>query len=447
MVSEFNPQYEKSRLENVTEGLLARAKALGADACEVSASASAGLDVTARLGQAEKLEMTRDQSVTVTAFIGQSRGTATTTDLSAAGLSQTLDAALAIAKVTAPDAAAVLATADQMIQAVEDLSLDHPWELTPAEALALAIEIESIGLAVDSRLVNSDGGSVSTTRSVAVHGTSEGLMVSQAGSVHGMSCVLLAESGDSRERAYAYTQARRFEALQTPEWIGREAAEKTLARLHPRKCETGPVPVLFTSEAASGLLGSVIGAISGSAIYRESSYLLDRIGTRVFPDWVDLYEDPRLLAAMGSSAYDTDGLPTKRQAFVEGGYLTQYVLSLYSAKRLGLVPTHNGGGVRNLYLSGDATFEALIRQMDRGLIVTDMMGQGVNLVNGDYSRGASGFWVEHGEIQYPVHEVTVASNLDRMMRDDLVAVGRDVDLRRSITSGSMLFQSMMVAGS
>ena len=447
MTTEFNPQREKSRLESVTLRVLEASKAAGADACEVGASASLGLDVQARLGQPEKLEMTRDQSISITAFVGQSRGTASTTDLSSDAIQKTLDAAVAIAKVTAADPAATLARADQLVQDLPDLALDHAWDLTPKQALELAIEAESFGLDCDSRLTNSDGGSVSSTRGVSVHGTTEGLLVSQASSVHAMSCVLLAESGESRERSYAYTQARRPDQLRSPEWVGTEAARKTLARLNPRKCETAEVPVLFSHEAASGLLSSVISAISGGSLYRKSSYLLDRIDTLIFPEWVTLTERPHISAAMGSSAYDGDGLPTREQSFVIDGVLAQYVLSLYSANRLGLASTHNAGGVRNLFLQGSEDLDALIKDMGRGLLVTELMGQGVNLVNGDYSRGASGFWVEDGAIQYPVHEVTVASNLDRMMRDDLVAVGSDLDPHRSIASGSMLFRRMMVAGS
>ena len=229
--------------------------------------------------------------------------------------------------------------------------------------------------------------------------------------------------------------------------VVQEAADKTVARLNPRKCQTAEVPVLFVPETAAGLLSSFVSAISGGSLYRQSSYLLDRLGTQVFPQWVTLEETPHIPGAMGSSAYDGDGLATRSQAFVTDGILSSYVLSLYSANRLGLQTTHNAGGVRNLFFQGQQDFNALIAQMGRGLIVTELMGQGVNLVNGDYSRGASGFWVENGEIAYPVHEVTVASNLDRMLRDDLIAVGSDLDLRRSIATGSMLFEKMMVAGS
>ena len=413
----------------------------------MAASASLGLDVQARLGKAEKLELTRDQSISVTVFVGESRGSATTTDLSDEALKSTLDAALSIAKVTAPDPAAVLASPTQIIREVSDLDLDHLWDLSADEALALAIELESYGLQVDSRITNSDGGSVSSTRGISVHGTTEGLLVSQPSSIHSMSCVLLAEDGDSRERSYAYTQARNPDQLKSVEEVGRETAAKTLARLNPRKCQTAEVPVLFSPETAAGLLSSFIGAISGGALYRKSSYLLDRLDTRVLPSWVTLIENPLILTGIGSSAYDGDGLPTRQQSFVEGGLLTSYVLSLYSANRMSLKTTHNAGGVRNLYLSGEQTFDQLVADMGRGLIVTELMGQGANLVNGDYSRGASGFWVEDGEIAYPVHEVTVASNLDRMMKDDLQAVGSDIDTRRSIATGSMLFEKMMVAGS
>ncbi|MGB2317753.1 MAG: metallopeptidase TldD-related protein, partial [Litorivicinaceae bacterium] len=284
-------------------------------------------------------------------------------------------------------------------------------------------------------------------RGISVHGTTEGLLVSQPTSIHGMSCVLLAEDGDSRERSYAYTQSRRPDQLWSPEVVGRQAAEKTVARLNPRKCMTAEVPVLFIPETASGLLSSFVSAISGGSLYRKSSYLLDRLGTDVFPSWVSLSENPMIPGAMGSSAYDSDGLPTREQAFVTDGVLSNYVLSLYSANRLGLQSTHNAGGVRNLWFKGDKEFDTLVSEMGQGLVVTELMGQGVNLVNGDYSRGASGFWVENGEIAYPVHEVTVASNLDRMLQHDLVGAGSDIDLRRSIAAGSMLFEKMMVAGS
>ncbi|MEC8308756.1 MAG: metalloprotease PmbA [Pseudomonadota bacterium] len=447
MSAQFNSQQEKNRLEELTTRILEQSKHVGADACEVAASASVGLDVQARLGQPEKLEMTRDQSLSITVFLGESRGSASTTDLSDDALQSTLGAALAIAKVTAPDPAAVLGSRDQIIQSVPNLELDHQWNIDAKKALELAIEVESFGRQADSRITNSEGGSVSSTRGISVHGTTEGLLVSQPTSIHGMSCVLLAEDGNSRERSYAYTQSRRPNQLWSPEVVGRQAAEKTVARLNPRKCMTAEVPVLFTPETASGLLSSFVSAVSGGSLYRKSSYLLDRLGTDVFPSWVSLSENPMIPGAMGSSAYDSDGLPTREQAFVTDGVLSKYVLSLYSANRLGLQSTHNAGGVRNLWFKGDKEFDTLVSEMGRGLIVTELMGQGVNLVNGDYSRGASGFWVENGEIAYPVHEVTVASNLDRMLQHDLVGAGSDIDLRRSIASGSMLFEKMMVAGS
>ena len=447
MSVKFNPQEEKNRLEELTLRILERSKLIGADGCEVGASASVGLDVQARLGVPEKLEMTRDQSLSVTVFVGESRGSATTTDLSDAALESTLQAALAIARVTAPDPAAVLASKDQIIRDVPNLELDHPWEISAKDALELAIEVETCGRRADTRITNSEGGSVSSTRGLSVHGTSEGLLVSQPTSVHSLSCVLLAEDGESRERSYAYTQARRPDQLLSPATVGKEAADKTVARLNPRKCQTAQVPVLFVPETAAGLISSFVSAISGGSLYRQSSYLLDRLGTQVFPEWVTLEEKPLLPCAIGSSAYDRDGLPTRSQAFVTDGLLSSYVLSLYSANRLGLQTTHNAGGVHNLFLKGAKSFEELLSEMGQGLVVTELMGQGVNLVNGDYSRGASGFWVENGEIMHPVHEVTVASNLDRMLRDDLLAVGSDIDLRRSISTGSMLFEKMMVAGS
>ncbi|MGB2024246.1 MAG: metalloprotease PmbA [Litorivicinaceae bacterium] len=447
MSAKFNSQQEKNRLEELTTRILEQSKHVGADACEVAASASVGLDVQARLGQPEKLEMTRDQSLSITVFLGGSRGSASTTDLSDDALQSTLGAALAIAKVTAPDPAAVLGSRDQIIQSVPNLELDHQWDIDAKKALELAVELESFGRQADSRITNSEGGSVSSTRGISVHGTTEGLLVSQPTSIHGMSCVLLAEDGDSRERSYAYTQSRRPDQLWSPEVVGRQAAEKTVARLNPRKCMTAEVPVLFIPETASGLLSSFVSAISGGSLYRKSSYLVDRLGTDVFPSWVSLSENPMIPGAMGSSAYDSDGLPTREQAFVTDGVLSNYVLSLYSANRLGLQSTHNAGGVRNLWFKGDKEFDTLVSEMGRGLIVTELMGQGVNLVNGDYSRGASGFWVENGEIAYPVHEVTVASNLDRMLQHDLVGAGSDIDLRRSIAAGSMLFEKMMVAGS
>lgn len=447
MFAQFNPQQEKNRLEELTIRILERSKLIGGDGCEVSASASVGLDVQARLGDSEKLEMTRDQSCSVTVFVGESRGSATTTDLSDGALESTLQVALAIARVTAPDPAAILASKDQIIREVPNLELDHPLEINAKDALDLAIEMEACGRQVDARITNSEGASVSSTRGLSVHGTTEGLLVSQPTSIHGLSCVLLAEDGESRERSYAYTQARRPDQLLSPEAVGREAAEKTVARLNPRKCQTAEVPVLFVPEAAAGLISSFVSAISGGSLYRQSSYLLGRLGTQVFPEWVTLQENPLIPGAIGSSAYDGDGLATRLQAFVTDGMLSSYVLSLYSANRLGLQTTHNAGGVRNLLFQGSKDFNALVSQMGRGLIVTELMGQGVNLVNGDYSRGASGFWVENGEIAYPVHEVTVASNLDRMLKDDLIAVGSDLDLRRSIATGSMLFEKMMVAGS
>jgi PmbA protein len=436
----------QSELETVVERTLALARRRGATAAEAGASVATGLSVSVRLGEVDTLEYQRDRSLGVTVYVGQRKGSASTANLSPSAIEETVAKALSIASFTAEDEYAGLPDAGMMARELPDLDLSHPWNLEAPEAIALAQRCEAAGLAVDDRIRNSEGASVSTHRKLRVFGNTHGFIGGYPSTSHSVSCVVLGQSDGDMQRDYWYTAARDWRALDDVEEVGRKAAQRALRRLGADKLETRKAPVLFAPELARGLIGHFVGAIGGAAQYRRSSFLLDAAGQQVFPSAIALVERPHLRGALGSAPFDGEGVATRDRDLVVEGRLTGYLLDSYSGRKLGLATTGNAGGVHNLVVQGAMLDpESLLRRLDTGLLVTEMMGQGVNPVTGDYSRGASGFWVEHGAIGRPVHEITVASNL-RDMYLGIVALGDDVDRRGTIHCGSLLIEQMTIAG-
>lgn len=445
------PSNDAAQLEAIVDRVLALAEARGATQAEAGASASAGLGVTVRLGEVETLEQTRDRGMAVTVYFGRRKASASTSDFADAALAETVDKACSMARFTAEDPHAGLADRELMATQFPELDLDHPWDLTPERAIELARACEAAALAVDARIDNSEGGSVHTSRARRVYGNSWGFRGHTASTRHSLSCSVLARGDDGMERDYWYTIARHADALEGAEAVGQRAAQRTLRRLGARKLGTRRAPVLFPAELARGLVGSFVGALRGGAQYREASFLLGAAGEQVFPAFVQMHERPHLPRALASAAFDQEGVATRERDLVRDGVVQGYLLSSYSARKLGLTTTGHAGGVWNLEVpaasaSGEALdFEGLLRRLDTGFLVTELIGQGVNMVTGDYSRGAAGFWVEGGEIRHPVHEVTVAGHLRRMFAN-LQAVGSDVDRRGAIHCGSLLLDEMTIAG-
>lgn len=434
-------------LQAQVEHILAEARRQGATACEVAVSLQDGLTASVRQREVESVEFIRDQGFSITVYSGQRKGSASTTVMGDAAVRETVAAALAIARHTSEDDCAGLADPELMARELPELDLWHPWELSPEQAVELALECEEAAFAADPRITNADGTSVDTSRGCTVYGNSHGFIGGYAGTAHSISCVMIAGEGGSMQRDYWYDHGRRADALASAQSIGRKAAERTTSRLGARSVPTCNVPVIFAAEVARGLFGHLLGAISGGALYRKASFLVDALGEQLFPDWFTLDERPLLKGGLASSSFDGDGLATRAQPFIKDGELVSYLLSTYSGRKLGLPSTANAGGARNVFVThGQQDRAALLRQMGTGLLVTELMGQGLNMVTGDYSRGAGGYWVENGEIQFPVQEVTIAGNLRDMYRN-LVAVGSDLDTRGSLRTGSVLLEQMKVAGS
>lgn len=434
-------------LQAQVEQIIAEARRQGASACEVAVSMEQGLSTTVRQGEVETVEFNRDQGFGITLYVGQRKGSASTSASGEAAIRETVAAALAIAKHASEDDCAGLADAALMARELPDLDLYHPWAIAPEQAVELALACEAAAFATDKRISNADGTSLSTHQGCRVYGNSHGFVGGYASTRHSLSCVMIAEGEGQMQRDYWYDVNRQGELLADPQSIGRKAAERSVARLGARPVPTCEVPVLFAAELATGLFGHFLAAISGGNLYRHSSFLEGALGQRLFPEWLNLDERPHIPRAMGSATFDGDGLATYAKPFVAGGELVSYVLGTYSGRKLGLPSTANSGGVHNLFVShGDEDQRALLKRMGRGLLVTELMGQGLNLVTGDYSRGAAGFWVENGEIQFPVQEVTIAGNLKDMFRQ-IVAVGSDLELRGNIRTGAVLIERMTVAGS
>jgi len=449
--------YSREAFAQLVDDALAMAKKLGASDAGVEVSEGAGLSVSVRKGEIENVERNRDKSMGVTVYIGQRRGNASTSDFSRAALEQTVQAAYDIARFTAEDPAAGLPDeADLALgdAAKLDLDLFHPWDINAAQAADIATRCEAAALSVDKRITNSEGGGVSAQQSHFFAGNSRGFRGGYASSRHSLSVAPIAslpgKGGDDMQRDAWYSSMRAPGDLAAPEAVGRYAAERALSRLNSRKIKTCQVPVLFESTLAAGLLGAYVQATSGGSLYRKSSFLLDSLGQQVLPEHVDIHEDPHLRGAKGSAPFDDEGVVTKVRDVVKAGVVQGYFLSSYSARKLGMRTTGHAGGSQNLILSSRLTqssdnLEAMLRKLHRGLFVIELMGQGVNYVTGDYSRGAAGFWVEKGRIAYPVHEITIAGNLRDMFKG-ITAVGADTYTMGTKTIGSVLIERMQIAG-
>jgi PmbA protein len=427
---------------------LEEARRQGASQCEADASVSRGLTVNVRLGEVDTVEYQRDRGLSLTVYFGKRKGSASTADLGRAALLETVAKACAIARYTAEDPYAGLIEPEALARDIPDLDLDHPWDLSPEHAIELARECEAAGLAVDARVSNSEGATVGTQRHTGAYGNSHGFLAGYSSTSHSVSCSLIAAQGEEMQRDHWYSVARDAADLEDAARIGRTAGERALARLGARRLSTRKAPVAFSPDMARGLVGHFLGAIRGTSQYRKASFLLGAAGSRVFPPFLQMHERPHLRKALASSPFDQEGAATHDRELVRDGILDGYVLSSYSARRLGLKTTGNAGGVHNLIVTandGGLAPAAFLARLGTGLLVTELMGQGVNGVTGDYSRGASGFWVENGALAYPVHEVTIAGNLKSMYLD-IAAVGADLDLRGAIRTGSVLISEMTIAG-
>ena len=434
-------------LQEQVEQIIAEAKRQGATACEVAVSLEQGLSTSVRQREVETVEFNRDQGFGITLYSGQRKGSASTSASGPEAIRETVAAALAIAKHTSEDESSGLADKALMAKDLKDFDLFHAWDITPEQAIELALTCEAAAFDADARIKNADGTTLSTHQGCRVYGNSHGFIGGYASTRHSLSCVMIAEANGQMQRDYWYDVSRQGELLADPVSIGQRAAQRAASRLGARPVPTCEVPVLFSAELAGGLFGSFLGAISGGNLYRKSSFLEGAIGQKLFPEWLTIDERPHLMRAMGSSAFDGDGLATYAKPFVENGELVSYVLGTYAGRKLGLPSTANSGGVHNLFVThGDEDQAALLRRMGRGLLVTELMGHGLNMVTGDYSRGAAGFWVENGEIQFAVQEVTIAGNMRDMFKQ-IVAVGNDLELRSNIRTGSVLIERMTVAGS
>ncbi|MGE7138413.1 metalloprotease PmbA [Luteibacter sp. NPDC031894] len=433
------------RLAELAEDTIRRARAAGASQAEVSASIDVGLNVNVRLGEVETVEHTRDRGFALTVYFGQRKGSASTADLHPDSIQATIEQACAIAKFTEEDPASGLADAERMAKDFPDLDLWHPWDLDVGSAIALGQDIEDAGRAV-AGITNSDGSSVNAGQSLSVYANSHGFLGRERGTRHSLSVALIAGDDDGMQRDYWYDSVRNANDFMDAAEIGRKAAERTLSRMGARRLGTRQAPVLFAPEVSRSLLGHLLGAVSGGSLYRRSSFLVDHVGKQILPSWFRIDEKPLVPRGHGSSVFDAEGVATIDAPLVVDGVLQRYILGSYSARKLGLSSTGNAGGVHNLYVrTGDDDFAGMLRKLGTGLLVTEVMGQGVSIVTGDYSRGASGFWVENGQIAYPVEEITIAANL-RDMYANLVAVGKDVDRRSHILTGSWLVEKMTIAG-
>jgi PmbA protein len=437
----------QSDLESIIERALQEARARGASQAEAAVSQDTGLSVGVRLGEVETLEHQRDRSMGITVYFGQRKGSASTADFSPEAVGATVAKACSIARFTAEDASSGLADAALMARTPPDLDLSHPWNVTADRAIEIAKSCEAAALGFDPRINNSEGASVGTHQGLHVYGNTHGFVGGYPTTSHTVSCVVLAGTGEDMQRDYWYTSSRDWQELQDPEAVGRESARRTIARLGPRKISTRRAAVLFVPELARGLIGHFVAAIRGSSQYRQASFLLNSAGQQVFPANFSIAERPHLPKAMASAPFDDEGVATRDRELVAAGVLTGYILSSYSARKLGLQTTGNAGGSHNLIVAPTLTggMAAMLSRLGTGLLLTELMGQGVNTVTGDYSRGAAGFWVENGEIQFPVAEVTIAGNL-RSMFLGLAAVGDDIDARGGVRVGSILVEEMTIAG-
>ncbi|MDB1122884.1 metalloprotease PmbA [Vibrio algarum] len=437
---------QKVELELAVEKALKLATGT-ADAAEVAITKTTGISVSTRMCEVENVEFNSDGALGITVYRGQCKGSASTSDLSERAIQQTVEAALDIAKYTSEDPFSGPAPKELMVKNIPDLDLFHPDEPDPDHAAKIAIAAETAALEYSDLIKQSDGASYDSHYGLRVYGNSHGLLASYASSRHSTSCVMIGEGKNGvMERDYSYSVARSVDDLWTPEQVGISSSEKTVARLDARKIGTGKFPILFAADVATGLIGHLVMAISGGNLYRKSSFLLDALNTQVFPDWFNIEEKPHALKGLASSPFDSEGVFTQDRSIITDGILATYLLTSYSARKLDMTPTGHAGGIHNWFVkSTGQDFQKMLKELGTGLLVTELMGQGVNVVTGDYSRGAAGFWVENGEIQYPVSEVTIAGNLIDMFKQ-IVAVGSDIETRSQIQTGSVLIESMKVAG-
>ncbi|MBE7525806.1 metalloprotease PmbA [candidate division WWE3 bacterium] len=446
-VSDTRFSYSISTLQQIARDILQHAQKGGASACETNVSDGFGQTVTVRRDAVETIEYNRDKGLSVTVYIGQKRGHASTSDFSPQAISDTVTAALSIARYTADDDCAGLAEAELLAKNYPDLNLYYPWQISVEEAIELAKSCEQAAFAADKRITNSEGATISVSESQFIYANSLGFMGGYPLSRHSISCAMIAEHGDSKQRDYWYSVARDAADLETVRSIGEKAGKRSAARLGARKIDTSEVPVLFEAPIASGLIGHFASAVSGGSLYRKSSFLLNSIGQQIFAPDIQILERPYLHKGLASGPFDDDGVATVDRNVVENGVVQGYFLGSYSARKLGMRTTGNAGGTHNLIMQNGAamSFDALLKQMGSGLLVTELLGHGINAVTGDYSRGASGFWVENGVISYPVEEITIAGNLKDMFQG-IAAIGNDVIVRGSKQCGSVLINRMTVAG-
>ena len=439
-------QTQEQELRQAVEFALNFVKKAGAEA-EVGVTKVAGLSVSSRLEQVENIEFNNDGSLGISVYLGKRKGNASTSDLQPQSIQRAVESALAIAKYTSEDECAGLADKELMAFDAPDLELYHQANLSVDQVLALAIEAENAALNADEQIVNSEGATFNSHSGVRVYGNTHGMLQSNLSSRYSLSCSVIAAHGEQLERDYEYTISREFDKLQAPQWVGQQAAFKAVDRLNPQKLKTCEVPVIYYNDVATGLIGHLAGAISGGALYRKSSFLLDHLGKQVLPDWFEISERPHLLRQLASTAFDSEGVRTQNREIIRDGVLQTYLMTSYSARKMGFKSTGHAGGIHNWLVKPNRTggLDTLLKEMDTGLLLTEFLGSAINPVTGEYSRGAAGFWVEKGEIQYPVAEITVAGQLQEMF-NQIIAVADDVEHRSNIQTGSILIEKMKISG-
>ena len=437
---------QEQTLRDAVSFAIETAQKAGATA-EVGVTKVSGLSVSTRLQEIENVEFTNDGALGISVYLGQQKGNASTSDLSEEAIKNTVEAALTIAKYTSPDDCTGLADKELMAFEAPDLELYHGASVDVEQATKLALEAEKSALEYDAKIVNSNGASFNSHTGVRVYGNTHGMLQSYLSSRYSLSCSVIGGELDQLENDYEYTVSREFDALSSADWVGQNCAKKVIARLNPQKLSTREVPVIFLNDVATGLISHLTGAISGGSLYRKSSFLLDHLGKQVLPDWFQISERPHLLRRLASTPFDSEGVRTQNLEIIQDGVLQTYLLTSYSGRKMGMQSTGHAGGIHNWLVKPNLTggLTALLRQMSTGLLVTDVMGQGVNIVTGDYSRGAAGFWVENGEIQYPVAEITIAGQLQDMLKN-IIAVSDDIEHRSNIQTGSILLNKMKISG-
>ncbi|MDN4628892.1 metalloprotease PmbA [Erwinia sp. ACCC 02193] len=436
---------QRKTLEEAVATALELAKA-STDGAEVAVTRTTGIGVSTRYGEVENVEFNSDGALGITVYHQNRKGSASSTDLSPDAIARTVQAAVDIARYTSADPYAGVADRDLLAFDAPDLDLFHPTDLDPDRAIEMAARAEQAALKADKRITNTEGGSFNSHIGMKVFGNSHGMIQGYSSSRHSISASVIAEANGDMERDYAYTIGRAIEDLKSPEWVGEECARRTLSRLSPHKLATMKAPVIFAAEVATGLFGHLVGAISGGSVYRKSTFLLDAMGKQILPEWLTIQEQPHLRKGLASTPFDSEGVRTEQRDIIKDGVLQTWLLTSYSARKLGLKSTGHAGGIHNWRINGQGdSFDQLLKKMGTGLVVTELMGQGVSGITGDYSRGAAGFWVENGEIQYPVSEITIAGNLKDMWRN-MVTVGSDIETRSNIQCGSVLIPEMKIAG-